>query len=187
MNAITATTRNPAAKAKQLRRDGIIPCVVFGKGLPESLPVQIDRVTAQKLARSLRIGSKLDVDAEGKIFHTLIKSIEFTVPTGEVAHISFHVLDDNEKYNSVADIVVLNGDKVPGILEILQRQVSHRAAPGHLLDLVTVDLENKPVGTVITIGDIPEFLDENIELQDDKSSIILRIRDKTRAAANPGA
>ncbi len=79
--------------------------------------------------------------------------------------------------------MLVNKDKAAGILELMQMQVPHAALPEYLIDTVTVDLENMPVGTSLTIGDIPEFQSENIELLADPGSIVLRISDKKRAHA----
>lgn len=180
MNTITAQMRDPAAKAKQLRRAGITPCVIYGAELPESLSVQIDQRTARQLKRTKRNGSKVKISVGGKIYSTLIKDLEYSTLTDEIVHISFHVLDAGKKYNSVADVVVVNRDKTPGVLEQIQMQVPHAATPENLIDTVTVDLERLPVGTTLTIGDIPEFRSDKIELQAELDGIVLRIRDKKR-------
>lgn len=187
MDIIKATMRDPAAKAKQLRRLGIIPCVISGAGLEKSLSVQIDQGTARQLKRTKRNGSKADIQVGGKIYHTLIKELEYNSLSDSIVHISFHVLDANKKVSSVADIVLLNKDKVQGVLERMQMQIPHAAAPEYLLDTVTIDLDGIPIGTTLTIGDIPEFQSDKIELQTDPENIILRISDKKRADAGPAA
>lgn len=181
MNTIMAQMRDPSAKAKQLRRSGIVPCVVYGAGLAASLSIQIDQSTARKMKRTSRNGSKVNLQVAGKKYPVLIKDLEYNSVNDEIVHISFHILDAGKKYNSVADIVLINRDTVPGVLELIQTQVPHAAEPEHLIDTVTVDLEGLPVGTALTIGDIPEFQSEHIELQADPSSLVLRIRDKKRA------
>lgn len=65
-----------------------------------------------------------------------------------------------------------------GVLE--QMQIPHAAEPEYLLDTVTVNLENMPIGTILTIGDIPEFQSDKIELQADAGNIVLRNSDKKR-------
>ncbi len=187
MNTIVAQTRDPSAKAKQLRRAGIVPCVIYGAGLPESLSIQIDQSTARKLRRSSRNGSKLDIRLEDRTYPVLIKDLDYNQVSDEIVHISFHLLDAGKKYNSIADIVLLNRDTVPGILEILQTQVPHAAEPEHLLDTVTVDLEGLPIGTTLTIGDIPAFRDDQIDVLADPGSIVLRIKERKRAETRAGA
>ncbi len=180
MDTIMAQMRDPAAKAKQLRRSGIVPCVIYGGGLTESLSVQIDQSTARQLRRTKRNGSKLKVQIEEKAYPTLIKELEYSSLNDEIIHISFHVLDAGKIFNSVADIVLLNKDKVAGVLEQMQIQVPHAAEPEYLIDTVTIDLEDMPIGTTITIGDIPEFKSDKIELKVDPGNIVLRINDKKR-------
>ncbi len=181
MNTIMAKMRDPSAKAKQLRRVGIVPCVINGAGLTESLSVQIDQSTARQLKRTKRNGSKVNVQLNGKTYPSLIKDLEYNSLNDEIVHICFHVLDTGKKFNSVADIVLVNKDKVAGVLEQIQMQVPHAAEPEYLLDTVKVDLENMPIGTTLRIGDIPEFQSDKIELQVDAGNIILRINDKKRA------
>lgn len=185
MDIIMAEMRDPAVKAKQLRRSGIIPCVISGADLKESLSIQIDQNTARQLRRTKRDGSKIDIQVDGKTYHTLIKDLEYNSLTDSIVHISFHVLNAEKKVNSVADIVLLNKDKVQGILEQIQMKVPHAAVPEYLLDTVVIDLAAIPVGTTLTIGDIPEFQSNKIELQAEPDSIVLRIRDKKRADAKP--
>lgn len=180
MNTIMAQKRDPAAKAKQLRRSGIVPCVIYGADLPESISAQINLNTARQLRRSKRNGSKLNIQLDGKNYPSLIKNLEYSRANDEVVHISFLVMDSGKKHNSVADIVLINKEKSAGILEQLQMQIPHAALPEYLIDIVTIDIEKIPVGTTLTIGDIPEFQSEKIDLQADSGNIVLRIKDKKR-------
>lgn len=93
MDIIKAEMRNPAAKAKQLRRSGIIPCVISGAELKESLSIQIDENTARQLKRTKRDGSKVDIQVNGKVYHTLIKDLEYSSLNDAIVHISFHILN----------------------------------------------------------------------------------------------
>lgn len=182
MDIIMAKMRDPSAKAKQLRRAGITPCVISGAELKESLSIQIDQNTARQLKRTKRNGSKVNIQVEGKTYHTLIKDLAYSSLNDAIIHISFHVLESGKKVNSVADIVLLGKDKVQGILEQMQVQVPHAAEPEYLLDVVKIDLTDIPIGTTITIRDIPEFQSDKIELQTDQDSIVFRISDRKRGS-----
>ncbi len=181
MDIIKAEMRDPASKAKQLRRSGIIPCVLNGAELKESILIQISQNTARQLRRTKRDGSQVDIHVDGKVYHTLIKDLVYNNLDDAIVHISFQVLNAGKKANSVADIILLNKDKVQGVLEQMQMKVPHAALPEYLLDTVTIDLADIPIGTTLTIGDIPEFQSDKIELQSDPVSIVLRISDKKRA------
>jgi len=181
MEAIQAKMRDVHAKAKQLRRSGIVPCSIYGAGLEESLSIQVSSSDARQLKRTKRTGSLVDVLVEKKRYHALIKDLDYNNLNDEIVHISFQSLEKGKKANGVADIILLNKDKVQGVLEQIQMQIPHAAEPEYLLDTVTVDLENCSVGTVITVGDIPEFQNDNIELHTDPGNIVFRISDKKRA------
>ena len=181
MDSIQANLRDVEVKAKQLRRSGFVPCAIYGAGLEESLSVQISSSEARLLRKTKRTGSLVDVQVEGKRYHTLIKELDYNSINNEIVHISFQSLEKGKKANSVADIVLLNKDKAQGVLEQIQMQIPHAAEPEYLLDTVTVDLEDCPIGTVITVGDIPEFQSNNVELQTDPNSIVLRISEKKRS------
>lgn len=178
MEVITVQKRDPGAKAKHLRHCGIVPCVICGAKLQGSLSVQMGQASANQLKRTKRNGSKVTVQCEGQAYPTIIKNLECNSITGEIEHINFQILDAGKKVNSVADIVLLNKDKVVGVLEQMQMKIPHAAQPEDLIDTVKIDLENLPVGSALTIAEIPEFQSDKIELQIDASSIVFRINDK---------
>lgn len=185
MEIIKATIRDPAAKAKQLRRAGIVPCVIDGADLKHSLSVQIDAASAAQIKNTMRSGSKADVEVNGMVYHTLIKELEHNVINNSVIHVSFHILDADKKVNSVADVVLANKEKVQGILEQIQMQIPHAARPEFLIDTVTVDISKLSVGTTLTVGDIPEFQNKNIELQTDPGNIVVRVVERKRVDEEP--
>ena len=49
---------------------------------------------------------------------------------------------------------------------------------------ITIDVDGMPVGTVLTVGDIPELVSDKIELQVATDEIVLRIIDRKRTASN---
>jgi len=186
MDTIEASVRAGKTKAKQLRRSGIVPCVIYGAGLEASLPIQIPLAAARTLSLTKRVGSQVDVRVGERHYQTLIKELERNRVTDEILHIGFQSLEKGKKANGVADVVLLNRDKVQGVLEQLQMQIPHAAEPEYLLDTVTVDLDGCGVGTVIKVGDIPELQSGRIELRTDPGNIVVRISEKKRAVEETG-
>ncbi len=185
METIRAEMRKTGTKARHLRRNGKIPCVISGASLKESLSIQIEDSTARKIQRTMRDGSKCNIQVGDKVYHTLIKDLDYDILNNATVHISFQILDPNKVTNSVADIVILNRDKVANLLEIMQTKIPHAAKPDDLLDLVAVDMDGLSAGTVITVADIPEFQNDKIELQVDPETIVLRIKEMKSAIAEP--
>jgi large subunit ribosomal protein L25 len=66
MDMINASLRDLNVHAKKLRREGMVPCAVYGAGEESSRAVQISAVDARQLRRTKRIGSQIYVQVEGK-------------------------------------------------------------------------------------------------------------------------
>lgn len=183
MDIIRVEKRNHQTKAKQLRRAGIVPCCVYGGGLPDALSIQMGQQTAEQMLRVKREGSKVRLDLDGRLISVQIKEKTRNFADNKIEHIQFQALKADQKVNSVAHIILKNADIVPGILEQMLFEIPFASLPEDMIDTVTVDLEGMPVGTILTVDDIPEFRDERVEIQVKGDSTVLRISDKKRAVA----
>ncbi|MEA4934174.1 MAG: 50S ribosomal protein L25 [Lawsonibacter sp.] len=187
MDIIPVEKRNEKAKAKQLRRAGIVPCCVYGGSLSESISIQMDQQAANKLFRVKRNGSKVQLKLEEQIIPVQIKDKTRNFANNEIEHIGFQALKADQKVNSVAHIILENADTVAGILEKMQLEVPYASLPKDMIDTVCVDLEGMRPGTTLTVGDIPEFRQETIGLQIAADSMVVRIRDKKRSMTTQAA
>lgn len=178
MENIYVQKRDFTVKAKKMRQIGMVPGSVFGKSLPESISIQIDEPTARRLIRNKREGSKLKLDLDGQIIPVQIKEKTINTLNNEILHISFQALKVDEKVNSVIHIILKNTEKITEMLESMLLEIPYSSFPEDMIDTITVDVDGMSVGTVITVDDIPELMNEKIDLQVDKKDIILRISDK---------
>ena len=64
MNTLKAEKRDMATKAKKLRREGYVTGVVFGKKLPESIPVKIAVKDAEQFLKKGGKGTQLMLDVD---------------------------------------------------------------------------------------------------------------------------
>ena len=67
MDVIKVEKRNEQAKANQLRRSGLVPCCVYGGDLPESISIQMDQQTANRLFHTKREGSQVGLELDGRV------------------------------------------------------------------------------------------------------------------------
>ena len=178
MNMITVEKRNVLKKAKQLRRASMIPCAIYGGSLAESLLVQMDLSAAKQLLRRKREGSKVEIELDSKIIPVQIKDIECNFINNEILHINFQALEEDKRVNSKAQIILENTDKVVGVLEQILFEVPYSAFPSDMIDTVTIDLEGLVAGSALTLEDISDFKNKNINLQVSPDSMILKINDK---------
>ena len=175
MDMITVEKRDFAVKAKKLRRLGLVPGSVFGGPLREALALQLEEADARRLVEQKREGSKLKIVLDGQQIPVQIKE-----KAVNLLHLSFQALQADQKVNSVIHIFLTNTEKVTDALERMLMEIPYASLPEDMIDTITVDVEGMPCGTVLTVGDIPELNSGKLDLQADKTEIVLRISDKTR-------
>jgi len=181
MNVITVQKRDFSVKSKQLRRTGLVPGSVFGGNLPDAISIQIEEATARKLIRLKREGSKIKLDLDGMVIPAQIKEKNVNTLNNEILDISFQALKADQKVNSVIHIILKNTDKVTGSLERMLMEIPYASFPEDMIDTITIDVDGMPAGSILTVGDIAEVQNANIDLQVEVDSIVLRMNDKKRA------
>lgn len=182
MNTIAVEARDSSAKVKQLRRSGIIPCVIYGGALTESLLIQIDQATATKLLRDKREGSRVRIGLGDEIYKSQIKDVARNPVSNELEHIGFQALQSDKKANSKAQVILLNRDTVPGILEQVLFEIPYSAYPEDMIDVVTIDLTDFGIGSSMTLEELDDFKDKDIDLQVDADALVFKINDRRRSA-----
>lgn len=178
MENINVQKRDLTIKAKKMRRLGIIPGIVFGTALPNSMSIQMEEVVARRLIRQKREGSKLSLNIEGKVIPVQIKEKSLNSLNGEILHISFQALVEDEKINSLIHIFLSNDKKFGGQLEKMLMEIPYASLPGDMIDTITIDVDELKVGDILTVKDIPELMNDKIELQVDTEEIVLRINER---------
>ena len=73
MSLIKVGERNKRTNAKQLRRNGLVPCCVYGGNLPGSISIQMSQHAANQLIHTKREGSKVTLELDGRLISTQIK------------------------------------------------------------------------------------------------------------------
>ena len=135
---------------------------------------------ARRLVEQKREGSKLKIVLDGQQIPVQIKEKAGNLLNNDILHLSFQALQADQKVNSVIHIFLTNTEKVTDALERMLMEIPYASLPEDMIDTITVDVEGMPCGTVLTVGDIPELNSGKLDLQADKTEIVLRISDKTR-------
>lgn len=129
---------------------------------------------ARQLVRELREGSRLKLDLDGTVIPVQIKEKSLDNLKHEILEISFQALSADQAVNSVIDIVLVNADKVTAVLEKLNMKIPYSALPADMIDTLEIDVDGMPVGTIVTVGDIPELKSEKLALQVNSDEIVFR-------------
>ena len=180
MTTLKAETRDKNVKAKRLRREGYVTGNVFGREITGSIPVKIGQREVERLLKTSNKGSQLMLEVDGKTYDVLIKEIDYDAMKNQVTEIDFQALVSNEKVHSVAEVVLLNHEKV--VDGIQQQKISYKALPAALVDRIEIDVESMKIGDVVLVKDLAIASNPDIDLMTDPEAVVVTV---TRAHNAP--
>lgn len=175
MTILKAETRTSNLKAKQLRRAGIVPGVIYGSRLDGSISIQFSQKDVDQFLRSNSIGSTLELVVEDKKHMALLKHIDHTTVSNNIEHLSFMSLSENEKVTNIAQIILLNREKALGNVQQAIFEISYKALPADLIDKIEVDLQGMVIGDNIRISDLEISKNEALEILDPPDNMVCSI------------
>lgn len=176
MNTLKVEARNMQTKAKKLRREGFVTGNVFGKEIEGSIPVQMTAKAAEELLKTHRKGSQVMMDLDGKEMDVLIKEIDLNSMKHQILEIDFQQLVKGEEVHSVAEVVLLNHDKVvDGIVELDLSEIAYKATPDALVETIEIDLEKYRVGDEVKVKDLAIASDKKVTLLTGLEESVVRI------------
>lgn len=176
MNTLKAEKRSMDVKAKRLRREGYVTGNLFGREIEGSIPVKMHKPDVERLLKTNNKGSQILLNVDGQKYDVLIKEVDFNPMAGRVDELDFQALVSNEKVHSVAEIVLVNHDKIQtGVLQENLTEIAYRAYPSSLVDKVKVDVGEMKIGDVIYVKDLPIAEDKDIDLKTDPESVVVML------------
>ena len=175
MTTLKAESRDLSVKAKKLRREGYVTGNIFGKEIEGSIPVKMEKLEIQKFLKSNTKGSRIDLCVDGKHYDVLIKDIAYNALKGQIDEIDFQALVSGEPVHSVAEVVLLNHDKVQGVLQQHLEEIAYKALPSALVEKVEIDLSGMKIGDSIKVKDLAIAADKDVTLITDPEEIVVSL------------
>ena len=176
MNTLKAEKRDLAVKAKKLRREGYVVGNVFGKKIKDSIPVMMNKKDVEKLLKTDHKGSQIMLDIEGESYDVLIKNIDVNPLARRIDSIEFQALVSDEVVHSVAEVIVVNRDKIAeGVAQVELSEVSYTALPAALVDHVQVDVGSMKIGETIRVKDLDIFTNKDLTIKNDPEAVVVTI------------
>ena len=163
-------------KAKKLRREGYVTGNLFGKEIEGSIPLQIEKQEAERIERECMKGSQLYLELDGKTYDVLIKEMDYRPMDHQILVMDFQALVKGEKVHSVAEVILLNKEKVTeGVLEQLLEEIAYKATPEELVEKVEIDCATLRLGDTLKVADLDIAKNDKIDLQTDRDAPIVSI------------
>ena len=153
MNTLKAEKRDMSIKAKKLRREGFVTGNLFGRELEDSIPLKFDKGEIEKLLK-----------------------VDYNPLKGYVDEIDFQALVSTEKVHSVAEIHLVNLEKLSsGVPQQMLQEISFKALPAALVEKVEVDVGPLKIGDTIRVADLPIAKDKDVDLMTDLDATVVTI------------
>ena len=146
--------------ARQARRDGMVPGVVYGGGA-DPLAIQIPQnVLLKKLKAGRFLSTLFNLKVEGQEdVRVICRDVQRHVVKDLPTHLDLMRLRRTSRVNLFIPVEFINEEKCEGIkrggvLTIVRPEVELRVTAGDIPEKITVDLEGQKIGDVITISAI---------------------------------
>ena len=176
MTTLKAEKRSMDVKAKRLRREGYVTGNVIGKEIAGSVPVKILKTEAERLLKTCTKGSRINLEVDGTPMDVLIKDISLNPMKGEIMEMDFQALVNGEKVHSVAEVYLLNHEKVTtGILQQHLQEIAYKAVPAALVEKVEIDVGGMRLGDSNLVKDLPIASNPDIDLTTDPQTVVVSV------------
>jgi large subunit ribosomal protein L25 len=153
---------------KRLRRQGLVPGVVYGGGSGESVSFKVD---SRVLRQVLVDGSALiDLQVAGKTRPVIVKDQQLHPVRDEVMHIDLLEVRLDEKIQTQVGVQLEGNEEAPGVkeggvLEQVTHQLNIEALPTAIPDVITVDVSGMAIAATMHLSELDppegvEFLDD---------------------------
>ena len=176
MNTLKAEKRSMDVKAKKLRREGYVIGNVIGREIETSIPIKMQKKDVERLLKTDGKGSQIMLEVDGTPYDALIKDVAYNPNAGRIDEIDFQALVSNEKVHSVAEVILLNHEKLAeGVLQLNLSDIAYKALPAALVDKVRIDVGEMRIGDTIRVKDLDIAADKDIDLTTDPEAVVVTV------------
>lgn len=165
-------------KVKRLRKQGLLPATIYGKGF-EPISVQLNDREMEKVFAEVGESGLVDMELEDKVIPILFRNPQYHPLIGNLIHIDCYKVNLKEKITATVPIVIVGESlavKGGNILVEVSNEIEVEALPTDLPEKIEVDISGlDEVGKTVTVADLK--LGENIEVKTHKNQVIVKIEE----------
>jgi large subunit ribosomal protein L25 len=163
--------------SKKLRRQGLVPAVVYSDGNALSITVNAREFsTLTHAGAGTHVIVKLKVEGDKKQPNAIIKEVQYNPVKKEYFHIDFQEIAMNEKITSSISISLVgdsSGVKLGGMLENHLWEFEAEGMPKDMPDHIEVDISDLNIGDVLHVSDI--VMPKGVTIVTDPTTVIMAV------------
>lgn len=164
--------------ARSLRRQGLIPATVYGRGVAPSAVVVDPKALSQAIATEAGWNTLLTLQGEGPFAGkvVILKDAQYNVIRREMSHVDFQVVDLQKKVHVQVPVHPVGksvGEKAGGNLQVIRHELEVFCLPTAIPAAIEVDVTALAVGDVLHIEDIT--LPAGVEVPHDVNFTVITV------------
>ena len=166
--------------SKRLRRNGLVPAVIYGEGAP-AVPISVDHKVLWDILHhrgrntivSLRLGEDRGEDAQT----TIIKDLQQHPIRRDILHVDFHRISLTEKIVVEVSVEAVGSPvgvrETGGVLERMLQRVEVECLPGEIPDRIDIDVASMNIGDATHVSDLVLEGDTRVITDGDRSVFVV--------------
>lgn len=167
-------------QAKKLRRENLIPAVIYGMG-KGAIPISIARDDVTRILKSeMGYNTILEITRDDIVLNAMLKEIQYDYLGDDIIHLDLFRIDIN-KAVKVFIPVKITGESIgvkieDGVLDFMTREIEVSCLPKDILKEIEVNITNLHAGQAIKIGALD--LGEKVNVLTDPDRVICSVTTK---------
>jgi large subunit ribosomal protein L25 len=172
-----------SAESRRLRRQGLIPGVLYGRGQKPHAICIPERELRRVLTGAHGLHAILDVHLEGqKTTHaSILKEFQRDPVKGKLIHVDLQEVRLDQSIQSAVVVELVGeaaGTKEGGVLSQVLREIQVEALPLEMPDRLELDVSGMAIGDTLRITDLPPR--EGATYLDDPDTVLATVTMPTR-------
>lgn len=157
---LEAKSRTSSGKgpARRTRMEGLVPGVVYGKGMEKPFSIALDgKALRAAINTPKKLNTVLGLVVDGKEHTVMLKDYQMEPMTKELLHADFIAVKENEQVKVKIPLVLVGkaiGVLEGGILSQMRRELEVWALPGAIPLNIEVDVSPLKIAMALHINDV---------------------------------
>lgn len=154
--AIEGTLREELGgkNARQLRREGNVPCVIYGG--KENIHFYTPAISFKTLLFTPEV-FRVEISAGDTKYDAVIRDVQYHPVTDEIEHVDFYELVPGKEITILVPVVLkgnARGVRNGGRLKVNLRKLRVKATGANLPGAIEIDIENLKIGETVRVQDV---------------------------------
>jgi large subunit ribosomal protein L25 len=175
--------------ARSLRRQGLIPAVVYGKGMDSCAlsvsPKDLEAAIGTEAGWNALITLKGEGAFNGQV--VILKDLQVDPVRGDVLHADFQAIELGKKVHVMVPVHPQGkseGEKQGGNLELIRHELEVVCLPSAIPSAIDIDVSALKIGDVVHVDEL--VLPEGVEVPHDVNFTVLTIKGRKEEAVEEG-